>query len=579
MTNLESLANELLLDLFEYLDTVHLFRAFHGLNSRFDSLLFDLFQAYRLDLRFASKHDFDILCDKYISQIGHQTIALRLSNDDDTPQQIELFLFRDDLLSYFTRLKALSLYNIISEETMSTICLELGNLPTLTHLSIVECALPCYFMGFSVFINCVWYLPKLVYCNLGFNYQGEEHFESPSEISSSIKYVSIRGIQFDFDQINRLLEQTPNLRYLAAHNTCLTDDIDSTSIVSSLITLNLSFMTMNENSITNFLQNMLNLRHLAVDIYGVCVNGYQWENIIQSYLPNLKIFRLREQIPILDQNQGDQELDALLTSFQSQFWLVQRQWFIRCDWNMTGTYSFISLYTLPYSFSDFAINCVLQSRSTCTQNNSDESYHRVRKLHYNTCPLDDTSLLRFQFFNLHDLSIEATIHDQFCSILPRCDQLTIINIFLSDDNTNVFQLQRLLNRATSLRSLTIDSSSSSLMMSFIQNTTISVRRLNLYSDNHWFNGKQCLTLINSPLSVGCEMLTIRIKNCDNAIDCVNNMINLRALRIQYENDEGDFNSLTYRHNDFIAQLYDYLPSTCVVTCSAISIDDIHLWIR
>jgi hypothetical protein len=49
MTHLESLGNELLLDLFEFFDTIQLFRAFHGLNSRFDNLLFNHFQAYRLD--------------------------------------------------------------------------------------------------------------------------------------------------------------------------------------------------------------------------------------------------------------------------------------------------------------------------------------------------------------------------------------------------------------------------------------------------------------------------------------------------------------------------------------------------
>jgi len=117
MTNLESLVDELLLDLFKVFDTIHIFRAFCGLNSRFNSLLFKLFQAYRLNFRSATKHDFDILCDEYLPQIGDQTIALRLSDDDDTPQQIELFLVRDNLLHHFTRWKAFCLYYVFSEKT------------------------------------------------------------------------------------------------------------------------------------------------------------------------------------------------------------------------------------------------------------------------------------------------------------------------------------------------------------------------------------------------------------------------------------------------------------------------------
>jgi hypothetical protein len=62
MTHLESLANE-------FFDTIQLFRAFHGLNSRFDNLLFNHFQAYRLDFRSLTKYNFNKLCDEYLPEI------------------------------------------------------------------------------------------------------------------------------------------------------------------------------------------------------------------------------------------------------------------------------------------------------------------------------------------------------------------------------------------------------------------------------------------------------------------------------------------------------------------------------
>ncbi len=47
--NIESLANELLLDLFEFIGVTDLLRAFHGLNCRFDHFLFIHFRAYCFD--------------------------------------------------------------------------------------------------------------------------------------------------------------------------------------------------------------------------------------------------------------------------------------------------------------------------------------------------------------------------------------------------------------------------------------------------------------------------------------------------------------------------------------------------
>ncbi len=91
--NLESLANELLLDLFEFLNDAHLLRAFHNLNLRFNNLLFDYFRTSgRLDFRSITKHDFNIVFEQYVPLIVDRITALRLSNDDETPQQIDHFL-------------------------------------------------------------------------------------------------------------------------------------------------------------------------------------------------------------------------------------------------------------------------------------------------------------------------------------------------------------------------------------------------------------------------------------------------------------------------------------------------------
>jgi hypothetical protein len=82
---LESLANELLLEIFEFFDGIHLFRTFHNLNSRFNTLLFVHFRKYDFDFRNVSTDDFDQLCQQYLPLIIDRITMLYLSNYIQTP--------------------------------------------------------------------------------------------------------------------------------------------------------------------------------------------------------------------------------------------------------------------------------------------------------------------------------------------------------------------------------------------------------------------------------------------------------------------------------------------------------------
>ena len=78
MMSLEFLANELFLDVFEYLSSVELVRCFHSLNSRFNNLLLIHFQKHRLDFRESSKKDFDIVCQLNVPLLIDQIYSLGL---------------------------------------------------------------------------------------------------------------------------------------------------------------------------------------------------------------------------------------------------------------------------------------------------------------------------------------------------------------------------------------------------------------------------------------------------------------------------------------------------------------------
>jgi hypothetical protein len=89
--NLELLPNEILLDVFDYLNGIDLLRVFYGLNSRFNFLLCNQFRSYRFPFNSISKRNFDIICQQHLPFIADRIISMNLYDYKDTPDQINLF--------------------------------------------------------------------------------------------------------------------------------------------------------------------------------------------------------------------------------------------------------------------------------------------------------------------------------------------------------------------------------------------------------------------------------------------------------------------------------------------------------
>jgi hypothetical protein len=151
--NLEALANELLLDLFECLDAVHLFHAFSGLNARFDNLLLIHFQSYHFDFRLVTKSNFEDICQKYLPAIVDRIILLHLTNSNKILNTSHFFLSHDFTLDHFNHLQSLSLYDTNSFDLLHQLIYQCRCLPQLTHLNIIKCYLCGNNTDTSDFIN------------------------------------------------------------------------------------------------------------------------------------------------------------------------------------------------------------------------------------------------------------------------------------------------------------------------------------------------------------------------------------------------------------------------------------------
>jgi hypothetical protein len=215
MGKLESLLNELLLDLFKLLNTVSLIRAFFGVNSRFNQLIYVHLQVSQLNFQSISKNDFDVICQEYLRLFTDKIILLRLSNEE-TPNLSEFLLSQNFTLDQFIHLKSLTLHYIKSLSTLLKITFQCQNLLHLTHLEIIngECG-ETYMRIFHLFDH-IWNIPNLTYCNLN---GIQKYFTVPFQISSIslyMKYLSIKNIPCDLQFLSGLFKCTPNLQHLCA---------------------------------------------------------------------------------------------------------------------------------------------------------------------------------------------------------------------------------------------------------------------------------------------------------------------------------------------------------------------------
>lgn len=522
---LESLPNEILLELFGFFHAVDLLCTFCGLNSRFNTLLLAHFHHFHLDFRSISKKNFDLVCRQYLPLISDRIISLCLSNDDDTPQQTDLFLSRNLHFSQFIYLRSLSLYNIEFSLVLHTLIEEWRHLSHLTHLNLIDCIIH-WRVRSPRLIDEIWKLPKLTHCHISTS--GDQHVPlgDPTVTSSSLKFLSINGYLIYTSDLISLIGHTPYLRYLDLH---LKNSSDSRALQFSFSSVTVLKITSAGplQRLTDFLQNFPNLYHLTVKTRGQ-VDGHGWEQLITNYLFKTKIFQLKMEFPI--RSNKEQQVDQLLNSFQSPFWLKERKWFVRCHWYPETESKQVSLYTLPYTFPEFILKTGMFTRSTCPSEDDYCSYDCVQNLSYST------SLSTLRFYNIRHLYLKFPFDKEFWSIVPNLDR--VISICLSVCHIDEDSLQTLLKCAPHLSWLTYDSSSSITLNELLTlHSNLIVHRLDLQEYNHWFNEEECSQLTHSSLGKHCQVLKIKIKVRTSILDFIETMTKLCALHVQCQDDD------------------------------------------
>jgi hypothetical protein len=567
----ECLANELILDLFEFLDTNHLLQAFFGLNTRFNQLLLTKFRSYRLDFRSISKHDFEIVCQQYLPIIIDRIISLNLSDNEETPNLPKIFLSHNFTINQFIYLKSFSLYYIQSFEILNQLILQCNDLNYLTHLNLIKCYFNYQENDMQSLMNNIWVLKKLTHCIFDQITSRKMRLTSISVISSSIKYLTLEKITCDFKDLSHLFEYTPCLQRISINLTYGFPNQQLQTPILSIISLKILYHGCID-SLLNLFENIPNLINLTLETFDIYCDGYEWKNILRNYLSNIKIFQLKMNLNFPDYNNINNQANKLLETFRNSFWINKHKLFFRCDWDPSNIFSNGILYTLPYTFDGCFYFDAMSSISTCLENTDYFLYDRVQILSYGN-PENDLGkeLIRFsaRFSNIHHLKISLPFDENFWSCISSLNRLKSINVTLLHTDLAYSQLQDLLNRALNLYSLKL-SYSTDLSLRFFTMTSRSIRRISFLKKSQsrirYFGNNECLILIHSPLIFRCEVLLIGIKNRSNIIDLINGLPNLRSLTCNCKDDEyNTWNLSTTINDELIEWLRNNLPSTYLIS--------------
>ncbi|CAF5057467.1 unnamed protein product, partial [Rotaria sp. Silwood1] len=129
-----------------------------------------------------------------------------------------------------------------------------------------------------------------------------------------------------------------------------------------------------------------------------------------------------------------------------------------------------------------------------------------------------------------------------------------------------------------------------IQMSLFKYTNTSVRQLNLTDYSRYFNEEECIKLSHSPLGIQCEVLSIMVIYRESIIYMIKNMINLRSLQIQCEDEkncedlaeieknDGSCDEKLENKDELIEWLKDRLSVTCLIKRNADWTNIILIWI-
>ncbi|CAM4962822.1 unnamed protein product [Rotaria socialis] len=348
-TCFEDLSNELIYEIFNYLDSWEIYKIFVQLNIRFQYLFgSDIFRL-KINLPSLAKRNFFLRCEKLVKPNINRIVSLSLSNHCAIDSFFDLFSIHS-----FIHLETL----ILNRVTSNTLLIQLLNsLVLLPHLFTLYITSSTYHLDVNPILQCIFHLPKIKYCKLKC-YGDLEGTLLPCNHDKNYQCQTLEHLVIDgdfcFNQLTPILTYTPRLTHLSCRVEWSFDfkTNEPLPMPSYLTDINLNCRNISFDEIEIFLSKTSHhLQRLRLTIHGnntfLCAD--RWEQLIMNHMPHLYMFDFMCLIGTYDRPYDCILSDQLLDSFKSSFW-TNRQWFFRYQYRPSngGTFEEIFYSTHPY---------------------------------------------------------------------------------------------------------------------------------------------------------------------------------------------------------------------------------------
>lgn len=305
LAQFEWLSNEILLDIFVYLDAYHMCQAFYGLNARLDSLIQWGPLHFRCDGSMADRIVWDAVATNSMSS---QIRVLSCFGDMRIDPQI--------LQTSMKNLRTIVLYNMILD-SIDEVCKHLSANNQIKCLSVQSRSQrwskrPNQSLSHCILVDYSDRFLSLTHLSLDCCWQ--EEFPVISTVFPQLRYFSLTNFQFSNDLLHSLQNNMPNLRSFKFQGSY------NSFIPSPIIIKQVHELALNTRGDALVLQSILfhfpSLRrlHIECEYYRgyFILDGPTCQQLVEEYLPHLK------QLTI-DYNPGTVE-EILATFYNSDFW-------------------------------------------------------------------------------------------------------------------------------------------------------------------------------------------------------------------------------------------------------------------
>ncbi|CAF0991492.1 unnamed protein product [Adineta ricciae] len=580
MTTFESLPNEIVLSIFYYLNSFDIFRAFYALNFRFNQLLYNQHDAQCIIFDSVSKRSFDMVCQRYLPFMINRLVSLHLDNEGSTPGQINLFRLYIPSFTSFTHLRSLTFRFIHSSEMLMGIVNECHQLPHLLLLRFYCCRLKDNQTHMQWIADNIWSLPTLTHCTFDIHIGGQRSFCLPKAVSSSIEYLYMCiENRVEANQIRRLIKRTPCLRHLSAYVDFTLDDNLVLPPCSTMTELDMIIsVSPTIDQMNRFTRSFPNLHRLNVYMWFTIIDGYQWEEMVGKYLPNLQVLGLKMRNMYDENDNMEEKADELISSFQSSFWIYTHRWYVRCI-IFNHTIFLHTLQNISLSWNEIIPGSF---RSTYPEDNLQKLYDSITDIYTKTIIISTSASANVYLYNIKNLNIGVPIYDQFWSFVPSLCRLKSLSISSYSDRYQN-DLQVLFDRAPNLYFLNVYQDKPSLSyISLFKCKSPSIRHICLRyyvrKCNYFFTKDDCRVLCHSSLGNQCEKLTMCVRNRDDVIYLAENLRSIFFLEIECGDDKHSPTSTSERNNDaFVRWLKERLSSRTLITRDPSLGRTVRLW--